>query len=136
MCARPLNMELINRYLKWKKCCTMKCDYNMFTYLATNNYGREYLYNTDLGCLDHLFIHCSFTQSPWQWITSIIDTLLPHLGYFQMLWTTMSSKPFGSHLLIAWCMTIFLIFYHIWKTRNKLTFEDIKPSTYSHNWLL
>lgn len=68
-----------------EKCCTMNCDYNMFTYLATINYERKYMYNADLGCLDHLFIHCSFAQSPWQWIASIIDTLLPYLGFFQML---------------------------------------------------
>lgn len=78
--------------------------------------------------LTHLFITCTFAQHVWQWLACCFGTRLPSSGTLVDFWGSFTSKPFSPQLMNLWIASGLFSFMAIWKTRNKLRFENKKPS--------
>ncbi|KAL6221415.1 hypothetical protein ACLB2K_009166 [Fragaria x ananassa] len=78
--------------------------------------------------LTHLFITCTFAQHVWQWLACCFGTRLPSSGTLVDFWGSFTSKPFSPQLMNLWIASGLFSFMAIWKTRNKLRFENKKSS--------
>ncbi|KAJ4713976.1 Ribonuclease H protein [Melia azedarach] len=78
--------------------------------------------------MDHLFVECVFAQQIWRWLSSLFRLKLPPLYYTSELWDWIVSRRFSPQLFNLWLTISCYAFYSIWKTRNRLRFEDEKPS--------
>ena len=78
--------------------------------------------------LNHLFISCAFAQHVWQWLACCFGTSLPSSGTLIDFWSSFTSKSFSSQLMNLWIACGLYSFMAIWKTRNKLRFQDKQPS--------
>jgi len=76
--------------------------------------------------LDHLFLHCSFAQRSWSWIMSLFNTSLA-FSTWQQFWHSIFSKRFSPQIYNLWMVACLMMIFLIWKARNKLRFDDVKP---------
>jgi hypothetical protein len=90
--------------------------------------GREgpgicYLCNQDSETIDHLFLHCPFTQSVWNKVRIMhgykTNWFGVNLAECIKIWYEDKSAPSTLAALICW---------NIWNERNKSIFEGISPS--------
>ena len=88
---------------------------------------------SDTESINHIFVNCSFSHALWDWISTTFHTTLPGSGSFMSLWPAIISKNFHFKLAHVWRFSCFLIFYHIWKARNRIVFEN---TTYSHGKII
>ncbi|KAL6210110.1 hypothetical protein ACLB2K_021048 [Fragaria x ananassa] len=76
----------------------------------------------------HLFFNCSFAQHIWQWLACCFGTSLPSTGSLFDLWDSFTHKAFSAQLRNLWLAGGLYVLMAIWKSRNKLRFENKKPS--------
>ncbi|XP_062028868.1 uncharacterized protein LOC133744853 [Rosa rugosa] len=76
----------------------------------------------------HLFFNCSFAQHVWQWLTCCFGCSLPSSGSLLDLWNAFTHKAFSTQLKNLWLAGGLYVIMAIWKSRNKLRFENKKPS--------
>ncbi|KAL6206588.1 hypothetical protein ACLB2K_023836 [Fragaria x ananassa] len=76
----------------------------------------------------HLFFNCSFAQHIWQWLACCFGTSLPSTGSLFDLWDSFTHKAFSAQLRNLWLVGGLYVLMAIWKSRNKLRFENKKPS--------
>ncbi|XP_062020822.1 uncharacterized protein LOC133737235 [Rosa rugosa] len=76
----------------------------------------------------HLFVTCSFAQHVWQWLACCFRTFLPTSGTIGGLFTSIIGKSFSPQLKNIWLASCLYALMAIWKARNKLRFEDKRPS--------
>lgn len=76
--------------------------------------------------LDHVFLHCSFAQRSWSWIMSLFNTSLA-FSTWQQFWHSIFSKRFSPQIYNLWMVACLMMIFLIWKARNKLRFDDVKP---------
>ncbi|KAL6143356.1 hypothetical protein ACLB2K_054051 [Fragaria x ananassa] len=78
--------------------------------------------------MPHLFVNCSFAQHIWQWLACCFGTSLPSYGSLNDLWSSVAGKSFSPQLKNIWRATCFFALMAIWKSRNKLRFDNKQPS--------
>ncbi|KAL6146150.1 hypothetical protein ACLB2K_056833 [Fragaria x ananassa] len=76
----------------------------------------------------HLFFNCSFAQHIWQWLACCFGTSLSSTGSLFDLWDSFKHKAFSAQLRNLWLAGGLYVLMAIWKSRNKLRFENKKPS--------
>ncbi|PRQ29896.1 putative reverse transcriptase zinc-binding domain-containing protein [Rosa chinensis] len=74
--------------------------------------------------LPHLFVNCSFAQHVWQWLACYYGTYLPSHGPLLDFWDSFMSKAFSPQLKNLWLASGLFALMAIWKSRNKLRFEN------------
>lgn len=78
--------------------------------------------------ISHLFFNCHFAKELWELLSFLFNTCPPPLGNVCDLRNFILSKQFPSHTSHLWLMSSLVLLYLIWKARNKLKFENIRPS--------
>ena len=78
--------------------------------------------------MPHLFVNCSFAQHIWQWLACCFGTSLPSYGSLNDLWSSVAGKSFSPQLKNIWLASCFFALMAIWKSRNKLRFDNKQPS--------
>ncbi|KAL6214491.1 hypothetical protein ACLB2K_013925 [Fragaria x ananassa] len=74
--------------------------------------------------MPHLFVNCSFAQHIWQWLACCFGTSLPSYGSLNDLWSSVAGKSFSPQLKNIWLASCFFALMAIWKSRNKLRFDN------------
>ena len=64
----------------------------------------------------------------WQWLACCYGTSLPSHGSFNDLWSSFISKAFSPQLKNLWLASGLFVPMAIWKSRNKLRFDNKQPS--------
>lgn len=87
-----------------------------------------YLRYSDMESIDHIFFGCRFTQKLLSFIFDIFDIhLCFDLGFSSLLLQAQQvsrSKQIGN----LWRHTFVTTFWTIWHVRNRMVFDDRKPS--------
>lgn len=80
--------------------------------------------------ITHLFLHCSFARSLWNWMANLFDTSPPVANSLEDFWSNFFGKSFQSHTYHLWLVTGLVVIYHIWKAKlvASFDFEDVRFS--------
>ncbi|XP_004296004.1 PREDICTED: putative ribonuclease H protein At1g65750-like [Fragaria vesca subsp. vesca] len=78
--------------------------------------------------IPHLFVNCSFAQHIWQWLAYYFGTSLPSSGSLNDLWSSVTGKAFSPQLKNIWFASCLFALMAIWKSHNKLRFDNKQPS--------
>ncbi|KAJ4715617.1 Ribonuclease H [Melia azedarach] len=92
---------------------------------------------SDLESNNHLFATCSFTKSLWLWTSSKFRINFPSCSTVSALWGWIIEKNFSPQLRNLWFTTACFVFHSIWRARNRLRYDNMKPSLrYIHTDIL
>lgn len=76
------------------------------------------------------FVHCKFASSLWHYPFDRVHLVLPMVGSVVDLLHFMINVNFNPQLLHVLILGYYYMFYLIWKTQNKVRFDNVHPSVY------
>lgn len=80
--------------------------------------------------IDHLFVSCDFAQQIWQKVLSAFDIAYMPQSSFGEFFITAMKLIFSPQILSLWRAVFVNVIWNIWNSRNRVIFDNCKPSAW------